>query len=158
MPDQTLAITLAGLSERLQELHRQTALTPIFNPVFQLSLDISRRLERDEIGIADLSRLIEELEAKSLDARAERLRCLVVPEEAEQRLERQTSADAEFGCAVFLIRPPLIIRIEVAWRGGTPYHADEVRMPALVGALSEALHEWVAPLSLSIAHLERTRR
>ncbi|WP_435199362.1 phosphoenolpyruvate carboxylase [Qipengyuania sp. 902] len=96
MPDQTLAITLAGLSERLQELHRQTALTPLFNPVFQLSLDLSRRLERDEIGIADLSKLIEELEAKSLDARAERLRCLVVPEEAEQRLDRQTWADGEF--------------------------------------------------------------
>ncbi|OYX09482.1 MAG: phosphoenolpyruvate carboxylase [Sphingomonadales bacterium 32-68-7] len=37
--------TVAELTERLQALHRRTEETPLFNPVFQLSLDLSRLLE-----------------------------------------------------------------------------------------------------------------
>ena len=37
--------TNQDLRDRLQELHALTAQTPLFNPVFQLSLDISRELE-----------------------------------------------------------------------------------------------------------------
>ena len=41
--------TVAELLDRLQQLHARTAETPLFNPVFQLSLDLSRELEADEI-------------------------------------------------------------------------------------------------------------
>ena len=36
---------LAALHARLQELHPRTAETPLFNPVFQLSLELSRRID-----------------------------------------------------------------------------------------------------------------
>ena len=39
------------LRDRLQELHALTAQTPLFNPVFQLSLDISRELEGGAIDL-----------------------------------------------------------------------------------------------------------
>ena len=35
----------SDLSTRLRELHAFTAQTPLFNPVFQLGLDLSRDLE-----------------------------------------------------------------------------------------------------------------
>ena len=86
MPDQMLAITLAGLSERLQELHRQTALTPLFNPVFQLSHELSRGLESGELTLEGLSGLVDELVDRSLGARAARLRRLLEPETHRARL------------------------------------------------------------------------
>ena len=63
MAETNIEPTLASLSERLRVLHRQTRETPLFNPVFQLSLDISRKLESGELGIADLGGLVDELEA-----------------------------------------------------------------------------------------------
>ena len=63
MADTTIEPTLASLSERLRVLHRQTQETPLFNPVFQLSLDISRKLESGELSIDALAGLVDELEA-----------------------------------------------------------------------------------------------
>src|SRR4029079_835359 len=60
-------------------LHRRTEETPLFNPVFQLSLDLSRLLERGELTLADCEGLIAELECDALKSRAERLRRLVAP-------------------------------------------------------------------------------
>jgi phosphoenolpyruvate carboxylase len=37
--------TVAKLRDRLRKLHERTAETPLFNPVFQLSHDLSRELE-----------------------------------------------------------------------------------------------------------------
>ncbi|BBC72115.1 phosphoenolpyruvate carboxylase [Altererythrobacter sp. B11] len=71
--------TVAQLTERLQALHQRTAETPLFNPVFQLSLDLSRLLESGELTLADCERLIEELECDAMAARAERLRKMVAP-------------------------------------------------------------------------------
>jgi phosphoenolpyruvate carboxylase len=71
--------TVADLSERLQALHRRTEETPLFNPVFQLSLDLSRLLERGELTLDDCATLIAELECDALKSRAERLRRLVAP-------------------------------------------------------------------------------
>ena len=55
MAETTIEPTLASLSERLRILHRQTRETPLFNPVFQLSLDISRKLEGGELSIEALA-------------------------------------------------------------------------------------------------------
>ena len=60
MAETNIEPTLASLSERLRVLHRQTRETPLFNPVFQLSLDISRKLESGDLGIADLGGLVDE--------------------------------------------------------------------------------------------------
>ncbi len=62
--------TVADLSERLQALHRRTEETPLFNPVFQLSLDLSRLLERGELTLDDCAGLIAELECEALKALA----------------------------------------------------------------------------------------
>jgi phosphoenolpyruvate carboxylase len=71
--------TVGALTARLQELHGRTAETPLFNPVFQLSLDLSRLLEGDGLTLDDCDVLVGELECAALLRRAERLRQLVAP-------------------------------------------------------------------------------
>ena len=71
--------TVAELTARLGELHRQTQETPLFNPVFQLSLDLSRALEGGEIDLATVEGMVAELECEALMTRAGRLRRLVAP-------------------------------------------------------------------------------
>ncbi|MGN6501051.1 MAG: phosphoenolpyruvate carboxylase, partial [Tsuneonella sp.] len=70
---------IADLVARLGELHLRTRETPLFNPVFQLSLDLSRQLESGEIGLADVEALVAELECDALQSRARHLRALVAP-------------------------------------------------------------------------------
>ena len=59
--------------QRLAELHVRTAETPLFNPVFQLGLEISRTLETGEVTLAGLAEAIAELGREGLQARANRL-------------------------------------------------------------------------------------
>ncbi|WP_298463848.1 phosphoenolpyruvate carboxylase [uncultured Erythrobacter sp.] len=65
--------TVPDLLERLKQLHVRTRETPLFNPVFQLSLEISRALEGGTMDLSALEALVEELECASLQARAARL-------------------------------------------------------------------------------------
>jgi phosphoenolpyruvate carboxylase len=69
----------ADLVARLGELHLRTRETPLFNPVFQLSLDLSRELEGGAIGLDRIEALIAELECDALQSRAAHLRALVAP-------------------------------------------------------------------------------
>ena len=78
--------TASDLRDRLRDLHGQTQDTPLFNPVFQLGLDISRELEAGRLSLADISDLTCDLEKEALMARAERLKRLVRPEEAPEAL------------------------------------------------------------------------
>ena len=71
--------TVADLSLRLQELHARTRETPLFNPVFQLGLDLSRALEGGAMDLDALEGLVEELECSSLQSRAKRLHNLLAP-------------------------------------------------------------------------------
>ena len=64
---------LAALDRRLQELHPRTAETPLFNPVFQLGLELSRELESGQLSLGELAELVAELECQGLQSRAERL-------------------------------------------------------------------------------------
>lgn len=75
----TDAPTIRSLEERLQELHALTATSPLFNPVFQLGLELSRGLESGTLGLDTLDALVAELECESLQARAQRLMCMVGP-------------------------------------------------------------------------------
>ena len=74
--------TLAALEARLGELHQRTRETPLFNPVFQLSLDLSRALEGGEMSLDDLAALTTELECDGLKSRAAKLRTLLAPSPA----------------------------------------------------------------------------
>jgi phosphoenolpyruvate carboxylase len=80
--------TVDGLRERLRVLHARTTETPLFNPVFQLSHDLSRELEAGTVGLDDIERLVVELEGEALQTRAGRLRALVAPTDAAGNLDR----------------------------------------------------------------------
>lgn len=69
----------ADLCERLGVLHEGTAESPLFNPVFQLSLDLSRDLESGTMTLADAGGLVAELECESLQSRASRLSRMLSP-------------------------------------------------------------------------------
>lgn len=71
--------TIADLTGRLAELHRRTAETPLFNPVFQLSLDLSRMLESGTLDLAGFDDLVGTLERDGLQSRAAHLRRLIGP-------------------------------------------------------------------------------
>ena len=76
------------LRDRLNDLHRLTAATPLFNPVFQLGLDLSREIESGELGLDQVETLVEELGCEALQMRARRLNALVAPMDAATNRER----------------------------------------------------------------------
>ncbi len=80
--------TVEALRERLQALHARTTETPLFNPVFQLSHDLSRQLEAGSIGLDTIERLVAELECEALQSRAARLHGLLAPTAPEVNLDR----------------------------------------------------------------------
>ena len=86
------------LIERLQEHHRRTQETPLFNPVFQLGLDLSRQLESGELDLDRVEGLVAELECDSMQSRATRLRRLVAPvaNEANTSELKQSLASGDF--------------------------------------------------------------
>lgn len=63
-------MTVKDLKDRLRELHQRTAETPLFNPVFQLGLELSRWLESGKMTLDDIDILIVEMECEGLRARA----------------------------------------------------------------------------------------
>tara|TARA_A100001391_G_scaffold23304_4_gene12802 strand:+ start:3929 stop:6712 length:2784 start_codon:yes stop_codon:yes gene_type:complete len=71
--------SVTALTDRLQDLHQRTVETPLFNPVFQLSLDLSRQLETGELTLAQCEAMIAELEVAALKNRCERMTSLVAP-------------------------------------------------------------------------------
>ncbi len=85
------------LHARLQELHPRTAETPLFNPVFQLGLELSRQNEQGKLPLDAVDALVAELECNGLLARASRLNRLVSPidpGENEARLAALAKADS----------------------------------------------------------------
>jgi phosphoenolpyruvate carboxylase len=71
--------TVGDLLDRLQALHRRTEETPLFNPVFQLSLDLSRLIESGGLSLDACEALIGEIGCEALGSRALRLRSLISP-------------------------------------------------------------------------------
>ncbi len=87
---------VADLEARLKELHVRTAETPLFNPVFQLGLELSRKLESGELTLNDIEGLVAEMECEGLRARAMRLDRLVGPlDEGENHQKIEAVAKGE---------------------------------------------------------------
>lgn len=80
--------TNQALRDRLQELHALTAQTPLFNPVFQLSLDISRELEGGVIDLAGIGTLVSDLDCEALQSRAKRIGRLLAPVGLDDNIAR----------------------------------------------------------------------
>ena len=101
---------LSQLHTRLQELHSRTAETPLFNPVFQLSLELSRRIESGDLPLRDVATLVAELECEGLQARAARLERLVAPlDPAANHARIAGLADApDFTAFAAKVRTPLL--------------------------------------------------
>ena len=101
---------LAELDARLQALHSRTAETPLFNPVFQVSLELSRRIESGELPLGQVAHLVAELECEGLLARAKRLERLVAPLGAETNYAGIGAlADApDFASFAARVREPLL--------------------------------------------------
>jgi phosphoenolpyruvate carboxylase len=76
--------SIADLNARLQELHALTRETPLYNPVFQLSTDVSRKIESGALPLPDIAKLVAELECEALQSRAAKLHHLVAPVSAEE--------------------------------------------------------------------------
>ena len=90
---------LAALDQRLQALHVRTAETPLFNPVFQLGLELSRDLESGRLSLGELEGLVAELECQGLQSRAQRLARLVGPVDPELNdasIARLAGEEADF--------------------------------------------------------------
>ena len=101
---------LAQLDARLNELHRRTAETPLFNPVFQLSHELSRRIESGNLPLSEVADLVAELECDGLLARATRLEQLVAPLSPDENRARLVAlADApDFASFAARWRHPLL--------------------------------------------------
>ena len=81
-------MTIAALEARLQELHLRTAETPLFNPVFQLGLELSRQIESGALTLDAVDGVVAQLECDGLLARANRLARLIAPVDAAQNCSR----------------------------------------------------------------------
>ena len=126
--------TVDALRDRLQQLHKQTAETPLFNPVFQLSHDLSRQLESGALDLGGIEGLVAALECEGLQARAARLRRLIAPTIPDENLSRVAALlNEEDGFAEFRRRweRPLLHAVFTA-------HPTFLLSPAEADAVAEA--------------------
>jgi phosphoenolpyruvate carboxylase len=126
--------TVDTLRDRLQQLHARTAETPLFNPVFQLSHDLSRQLESGALDLAAMEGLVAALECEGLQARAARLRHLIAPTDLADNLARIAALlNEEDGFAEFRRRweRPLLHAVFTA-------HPTFLLSPAESDAVAEA--------------------
>jgi len=126
---------LAQLDARLQELHARTAETPLFNPVFQLGLELSRQIESGALKLGEVAALVAELECEGLQARANRLHRLVAPLEPaanDARLAELATA-GDFAQFAAKWRKPLV---HVVFTAHPTFLLTQSQSAAVAGAAS----------------------
>lgn len=123
----------ATLEARLQELHLNTAETPIFNPVFQLSLELSRQLENGTLDLGRVEALVAELECDGLLARASRLHRLIAPLEDNAARLTALATDDDFAAFAARWRRPLV---HVVFTAHPTFLLTKVQAAAVAGAAS----------------------
>lgn len=128
--------TVADLRERLKGLHRQTAETPIFNPVFQLSLDLSREIESGGLDLNGVATLVDDLECEALESRAGHLRSFLAPVNADANLaslrEMVAATATDFDAFAERWSRPLLHAVFTA-------HPTFLLSPAQSNAIAEAV-------------------
>ena len=153
----------ATLRERLGILHQRTAETPLFNPVFQLSLELSRDLEAGRLSLADAAGLAAELGCESLLDRAHRLVNLLAPvgvADNHAAFGKLAAAEGDFDDFVRRWSHPLFHIVFTAHPTFllTPVQSDAVAAAASQGAVSEAVVCTVEterpPITLDFEHGE----
>ena len=138
--------TAADLSARLQDLHRRTAESPLFNPVFQLSLELSRALESGALSMREVGGMAAELECESQLSRANRLVRLLSPmaladnRAAIRALAERVEGGADFDAFAARWQAPLFHVVFTAHPTFllTPAQSDAVAAAASSGEVSDA--------------------
>ncbi|WEK46041.1 MAG: phosphoenolpyruvate carboxylase [Candidatus Andeanibacterium colombiense] len=87
--------TVSDLVARLETLRERTAETPLFNPAFQLSLELSREIEAGGLTLEQVGEMVADLECDALQSRAARLRRLIAPVGIEANLAAFTQGLAD---------------------------------------------------------------
>ena len=154
----SVALTPAALSARLQEHHARTAETPLFNPVFQLSLDLSRQIESGAADLTAISELVEQLFQESLVARARHLRDLLAPVDeasnlgAFRALVEASAAGGDFAAFRARWESPFVHAVFTAH---PTFLLDSSDTAALVRLLDPNADDWTAddgPITLENEH------
>ena len=150
---------VGALRERLRELHARTAETPLFNPVFQLSHDLSRQIEGGQIDLDGIEAIVRELEAEALGVRAGRLGALLAPTARAANLDRlEALFDEGEGFAEFCRRweRPLLHAVFTAHPTFLldPASADAVAAAALGEPLPQAPVPDMGGITLEAEHAE----
>jgi phosphoenolpyruvate carboxylase len=133
---------------RLQELHALTVQTPLFNPVFQLGLELSRDLEAGRISLTDLAELVDKFEAQTLRDRASALRDRLMPIDEEDNLAAfRTLVDGQDqGFAAFARRWSNPI-LHAVFTGHPTFILTEAQSEAVAAAVVSGSDEAVMPPS-----------
>ena len=152
--------SVAALEARLGDLHQRTRETPLFNPVFQLSLDLSRAIEGGELQLDDVAGLVAELECDGLKARARKLRALLAPPTAPAPMAGTDEGFAAFAArwerpqlhAVFTAHPTFLLTPAqgeaVARAASAPGEVDDTACPAPAPRAAVTLdHEHAAAMA-----------
>ncbi len=142
------------LRARLASLHERTRETPLFNPVFQLSLDLSREIEGGTMALEQVASLIAELECEALQSRAARLHRLIAPVAADDNaaafraLVEASAADGNFDAFRATWERPLLHCVFTA-------HPTFLMTTAQSDAVAAAASSGAVDASVCIASAER---
>lgn len=122
---------IAAIHDRLRELHGRTRETPLFNPVFQLSLEFSRKLESGDLGLSDIDGLVCALECEGLLARAQKLDRMAAPLAPDTNLEGFAAETDDFAAFAARWQEPLLHVVFTA-------HPTFLLTPAQAGTVAAA--------------------
>jgi phosphoenolpyruvate carboxylase len=133
--------SVADLRARLAELHPLTKQTPLFNPVFQLGLDVSREIECGALGLSAVAAFVSDLECEAMQSRATRLHRLLSPVEpgpnldAFRALVERSAESGDFGTFARTWAKPLL---HVVFTGHPTFLLNRVQHEAVALAASSA--------------------